>query len=139
MKRAIAVILATSSVLFAFAICLAELQPCEYKPIEVLNENSCGQSKWISVTDSLTNCQILCLVGRPEDPTKECGINPSWIGGTVVFDERAELMFYFEPSTVEIAEITAEALQTTLCQIAENPKYFDGGRWFVAYNVVDVK
>ena len=139
MKKTIAIILATSSVLFAFAICLAELEPCEYKPIEVLNEDDCGQSKWISVTDSLTCCQILCLVAGPEDPTKECGIDPSWIGGTVVFDEGAELMFYFEPSTVEIAEIVAEALQTNLCQIAENPKDFDGGRWFVPYNIVDVK
>jgi hypothetical protein len=114
-------------------------EPCSGDPIEVLNADFCGLEKWIAVEDSATICQIKCLVEKPEDPGKECGINPSWIGGTVEFNEGAELGFNFIPRTVIIAEITAETYQTTTCAIADNPKEFDGGLWFVPIDLKDIK
>ncbi len=139
MNKTHVVLLLTFVMMFAAGGSLLAQEPCSGDPIEALNADPCGLEKWIAVEDSATICQIKCLAEKPEDPTKECGINPSWIGGTVQFDEKAELGFNFIPSTVIIAEVTAEAYQTTTCAIAENPKNFDGGLWYVTFNLKDVK
>jgi hypothetical protein len=139
MKRTVFAILVASAVLFAFAVCLADLEPCEDYPIQVYDENQCGLGMWIQVEDSLAVCQLLCLYEKPDDPRDKCGVYPSWIGGTVIFDENAEHGFRFDPTTIMIAEITPEAIQTNICQIAENPKYYDGGNWVIPYNVTDLK
>ncbi len=137
MKKTVVIILMTAGVLFAFAICLADLEPCEDNPIEVFNEDDCGISKWIEVKDSLAICQLLCLKEKPDDPADKCGVYPSWIGGKVIFDEGLPQMFKFDPATIVIAEITPEGMQTNTCQIAENPKDYDGGMWYIPYNVTD--
>ena len=139
MKKSLIIILAASAVLITFAICLAELESCDDYPIEVYNVDPCGISKWIMVEDSLAVCQLLCLKDMPEDPADKCGVYPSWIGGTVIFDEGAENSFKFDPATIIIAEITPEGMQTNFCQIAENPKDYDGGFWYVPYNVTEWK
>jgi hypothetical protein len=124
---------------FAAAGNVLAQEPCSGEPIEVLNSDPCGLEKWIAVEDSVTICQIKCVFDNPEEPGEKCGIDPSWIGGTVQFDEEAELGFNFIPSTVIIAEVTAEAYQTTTCAIAENPKEFDGGLWYVHFDIRDIK
>lgn len=136
MKRiAIAVIL--GAVLLPVAGRLMAQEPCDGDPIQVLNADPCKLSKWIDIKDSVTICQALCILEYPEDPQEKCGIYPSWIGGTVVADENAEDGFYFEPETVRIAEIVIEIYQTTTCAIAEDPKGFNGGTWFVPCNLVE--
>jgi hypothetical protein len=72
------------------------------------------------------------------DPEK-CGITPVWIGGIVYADENAEYGFDFDAGTVVIAEITAETYQTNTCQIRENPKYYDGGLWYIPANFKDTR
>jgi len=114
-------------------------EPCEGEGIDVLNIDICEAEMWITAKDSATVCQIICVVENPEDPGKVCGIDPSWIGGIVEADEKAENGFYFVPETVEIAEVVAEALQTTTCAIAEDPKGFSGGRWFVPAEFREVR
>lgn len=132
------ILLAAVAALLLGQIAFAQ-KPCEGEKIEVLNVDNCGAEKWIAVEDSATICQIICVVENPEEPEKECGINPSWIGGIVKADENAELGFDFVPETVEIAEIVIEILQTTTCRIAEAPKEFDGNRWFVPADFREVR
>ena len=128
----------TAALILLISICLLaqKLEPCEGEPIMALNDDICGVKKWIAVEDSVTICQILCL--KDADPEK-CGIDPSWIGGKVMFDEEAEYRFNFDPATVVIAEIVAETYQTTTCQIAENAKYYDGGTWYIPYNIIEIE
>lgn len=132
------ILLAAMTVLAFGQIAFAE-EPCAGEGIEVLNADICGAEMWITVKDSATVCQVICVVENPEDPGKTCGIDPSWIGGTVEADENAEYGFYFIPETVEIAEIVAETYQTTTCAIAEDPKGFSGGRWFVPADLREIK
>jgi hypothetical protein len=136
-KTSASIFLAIGLVLIiSFGISAQKFEPCSGERIDVLNNDICGAKKWITVDDSVTICQILCL--QDADPEK-CGINPSWIGGKVYADEGAEYGFNFEPESVRIAEITAEAYQTTTCQIAENPKYYDGGTWYIPYDITEVQ
>jgi hypothetical protein len=135
---ALGIMLVAMAVMAFGQIALAQ-KPCEGEAIEVLNVDICEAEKWIAVEDSATICQIMCVVENPEDPGKACGINPSWIGGTVEADEEAEYGFNFDPATVEIAEIVAEVLQTTTCAIAEDPKGFSGGRWFVPADLREIR
>lgn len=138
MKRiSICILLAITIPVFV-QISLAQ-EPCDGDGIEVLNSDICGLDKWITVKDSATVCQIRCVVENPEDPGKTCGIDPHWIGGTVEADEYAEYGFNFDPATIEIAEIVAEAYQTTTCQIAEDPKGFSGGHWFIPVSFRDIR
>ena len=139
MKYSHVVLLLTLILMLAPSSILLAQEPCEVEPFEVLNVDPCDLSKWIAVEDSATLCQIKCVFDNPEEPGDKCGIKPSWIGGTVEANEEAEHGFNFIPSTVRIAEITAEALQTTLCAMAENPKEYDGGLWYVHYDVQDIK
>ena len=135
MSRVVVVLMLTSILLIPVGIYLSAQEPCKEESVEALIDNSCGGgvSKWIAVKNEPTVCQIICLAQDPEDPEKECGINPSWIGGTVYADEGAEYGFNFDPSTVVIAEITAEGLQTTLHAIMQNPAQFaeNGTIWYV--------
>ncbi len=67
-----------------------------------------------------------------------------WLVGAIVSDAAHHLGFYFAPSTIGVAEITAEGIQTTLPQIAADPShYVPGGpggfnEWAVTAKVVDV-
>jgi hypothetical protein len=131
------VLLAAILVLSASSVVLAE-EECAGEPIAVYNEDPCGLTLIIEVEDSATVCQIRCVAENPEDPGKYCGINPSWIGGTVIEDE-SELKFRFDPATVIIAEIVIEQMQTNTCQIAENPEDYIKGVWYIPYNVVEIK
>ncbi len=135
MRRRVVFCLLTLCLILGSWIILSAEEPCEGGPIEAVNDDPCELKKWIGVEDSTTVCQILCLMEM--DPEK-CGINPSWIGGKVIFDEQAEYGFYFDPATVIIAEIVAETYQTNTCQISEDPKYYDGGTWYIPYNIVEV-
>lgn len=106
--------------------------PCDGSNIEVRIDDLCGMSKWISVTDSTTACQILCAYNSGGHGKKtSCEFLPLWIGGTVVADPGAPDGYYFDPSTVIVAEVTAEGLQTTLCSIRDDPVRYNGGTWFV--------
>jgi hypothetical protein len=139
MKRiACGILLVAIPVLVLGQIVFAQ-EPCEGEGIDVLNIDICEAEKWITVKDSATVCQIICVVENPEDPGKVCGIDPQWIGGIVEADEEAEYGFSFDPATVEIAELVAEAYQTTTCQIAEDPKGFSGGRWFVPADFREIR
>lgn len=138
MSRVVSTVLLLAVVAFWSAGILLAGEECEGNPITVYNEDPCELTLKIGVEDSATVCQILCVFDNPEDPGKYCGINPSWIGGIVVEDD-SELKFTFDPATVEIAELVAEALQTNTCQIAENPEGYYRGRWFIPYNVVEVE
>jgi len=134
---AIALVLASALVL-ATGVSLWAQEPCSGEPIEVLNKDICELSKWIAVEDSATVCQIRCLM---EFDYEKCGfgIFPGWIGGTVIADENAEYGFYFDPKTVWIAEITIEVIQTTTCQIRDNPKYYDGGTWCIPFSPSEIR
>jgi hypothetical protein len=118
-------------------------QDCDGSPIEVLNEDICGISKWMQVADSSTVCEILChqssggKKGKPSTPDCEL-LMICWIGGTVVAHPAAENGFYFEPGTVRVAEVTAEGMQTTICQISLNPDFYDGGLWYVGAFLSDI-
>jgi len=136
MSRTSVITILSAALILSISICLSALEPCSGDPIEVLNDDICGVKKWIDVEDSVTICQILCL--KDGDPEK-CGINPAWIGGTVLFDEGAEFGFNFDPATVIIAELVAEAYQTTTCQIKDDPKYYDGGTWYIPYNITEIQ
>jgi hypothetical protein len=116
---------------------LSAQEPCKEESIEAQIYNDCdgGVTKWILSKNETSVCQIICLAQDPEDPEEKCGINPAWIGGTVYADENAPYGFDFDPSTVVVAEITAEALQTTICQIAANPKDYDGGLWYIRFDL----
>lgn len=135
-KVVYAVLLAAFIVLSTSSMLLAE-EGCDGSAIRALNDDPCGLKLTIPVEDSATACQIFCVYKNPEDPAKYCGINPSWIGGTVVEDEN-ELKFNFDPATVIIAEVVAETYQTNTCQIAANPEYYMKGTWYIPYNVIDV-
>jgi len=102
---------------------------CDGSPIEVQITDNCGQTKWVGVTDSATVCEILCHLegGRKAN----CDILLAWIGGIVHADESATLGFDFDPATVRVAEVTAEGYQTNLCQISNNPSFYDGNRWWI--------
>jgi hypothetical protein len=52
-----------------------------------------------------------------------------WIGGRVVPDNGVPHGFYFDPSTIVIAEITVEGMQTTVSQITADPEYFSENGW----------
>jgi len=139
MKRSSIVIMLALVLLIPVGIYISAQEPCSGEPIEVLNEDPCGPSIWIGVEDSVTICQLGCIAENPEEPGEKCGIKPSWIGGSVVADEGAELGFYFKPSTVFIAEITSEVIQTNLCQMKDDPKYYDGGTWVVPFGLKEIK
>lgn len=135
-KVVYAVLLAAFLVLSTSSMLLAQ-EECEGNAITAYNDDPCGLTLRIAVEDSATACQIFCVYKNPEDPGGKCGIDPYWIGGTVVEDE-SELKFNFDPATVRIAEIVIEQMQTTTCQIAENPENYMKGTWYVPYNVVEV-
>jgi len=66
--------------------------------------------------------------------------NGGWIGGHVVVEPRSPLGFYFDPSTTASGEITAEALQTDLAGIKQNPgQYANGFAWYVVPVVEQVR
>jgi hypothetical protein len=52
-----------------------------------------------------------------------------WIGGQVVPDQSYPYGFYFDPNTVLVAEMTAEGMQATIQQIAQDPEYFARHGW----------
>ena len=141
MSRTLIMLLVASVLLIPLGIYLSAQEPCKEESVEALINNNCGggASKWIAVKNEPTVCQIICLAQDPENPEKECGINPSWIGGTVYAEEGAEYGFNFDPSTVVIAEITAEGLQTNICQIADNPKAYDGALWYIPYDLREIR
>ncbi len=61
-----------------------------------------------------------------------------WIGGKVVARANLPLGFYFDPNTTGAAEVTIEAIQTTLDQIKADPNEFAKnipGRWVVSATV----
>jgi hypothetical protein len=115
---------------------------CDGSHIEVVVESLCGLSKTIQVYDSTAVCNIECHWYKPskgKGNKVECPLLfISWIGGTVVADESAEHGFYFEPNSVIVAEITAEGMQTTPCQIAANPGFYDGGLWYIGGNITSL-
>lgn len=118
-----------------------EPPPCAGNPIEVINEDLCGMSMAIAVDDSTAVCNILCVTNEPSKPKDRwtCPVYPlSWIGGIVIVDPEAEHGFRFDPNTIVVAEVTAEGLQTSICQIAANPSMYAGGRWYVHANITSV-
>jgi len=136
MSKTATFIMLAAIMTLAGGIYLSAQEPCSGESIEVLNDDPCDASMWIGVRDSATICQILCLL--KEDPEK-CGIDPSWIGGTVQVDENAKYGFTFDAGTVRIAEMTAETYQTTICQISNDPKYYDGGTWYIQANFKETR
>jgi hypothetical protein len=114
--------------------------PCTGNPIDVLQSDYCGQSMRIEADDSTTVCAIECWLTSKN--TRKCPTFVAWIGGIVVVDEAAPLGFYFDPSTVAVAEFTEEGSQTTLCAISENPASFAADpnrRWWVTANLSDLR
>jgi hypothetical protein len=112
--------------------------PCDGSPIQVLVENLCGASMWIDVTDGDTACAIICqLTTKKKGKKPSCPLFITWIGGIVVADQADEHGFHFDPDTVIVAEVTAEGMQTNICQIAANPVFYDGGLWFIPPGLVE--
>ena len=64
-----------------------------------------------------------------------------WVGGKLVEVDNP-WGFTFDPETIIVAEVTAEALQTTLKQIKENKDYWfniQGGICYVASTIFSIK
>ncbi len=107
---------------------------------EVLVEDaSTGQRLWIGISGAdggTTFCAFQAL--------RDSG-RLSWIGGKVVVATDRSPPFFFDPQTILAAEITAEALQTTIAQIAQDPEFFTpegaGGldHWVVPAQVIAVE
>jgi hypothetical protein len=141
MSRTIVILSAVMILLIPLGSYLSAQDPCGKESIEAQIYNNCdgGVTKWIQSKNETSVCQIVCLAQKPEDPEKECGINPSWIGGTVYYDENDGYGFNFDPSTVVVAEVVAETYQTNICQIAANPKAYDGGTWYIPFDLRDIR
>jgi hypothetical protein len=137
MSRTIVILSAMLVLIVPLGNHLTAEEPCGVESIEAQIYNNCdgGVTKWIQTKNETSICQIVCLADDPEDPKEKCGIDPSWIGGTVYADESAPNGFYFDPSTVVVAEIVAETYQTNICQIAANPKGYDGGLWYIPFDL----
>jgi hypothetical protein len=77
-----------------------------------------GNLLWVGFNSSATWQQFLSL-------RSQHGNNGGfWIGGHVVPDGTAPLGFFFDPSTTQAAEVTAEGAQTTLGFIKADPNHF---------------
>jgi hypothetical protein len=120
--------------LFSYSICGVD-------SIEALIYNNCrdGATIWIKVNNQPAVCQIVCLAANPIDPQGTCGVFPNWIGGKVYADRYSPYGFGFDPNTIEIARNTIEERQTTICGIADNPKAFDGGIWYIPFDLRGVR
>jgi hypothetical protein len=107
--------------------------PCTGSPISILNTDRCGKSMTIKVYDSSAVCDITCFMTRPRGANYTCPVAaPSWIGGVVIADPNAQWGFRFDSTTIVIAEVTAEGMQTNICQIAQYPQmYADGRIWYI--------
>ena len=66
-------------------------------------------------------------------------INPQQAVGYPVADPTHENGFYFDPNTIIVAEITAEAYQTSICQISSRLGVYDGGTWYIPYMPIAVE
>ncbi|MEZ5358393.1 MAG: hypothetical protein R3F48_06135 [Candidatus Zixiibacteriota bacterium] len=115
---------------------------CDGSPITLINGggDGCEASMTISVTDSSSVCDILCLYNSSKKTIFDCPVVfVSWIGGVVIADASAANGFRFDPATVLIAEVTAEGMQTNICQISANPTLYAGSRWYIPYDVQSVQ
>jgi hypothetical protein len=133
---------------FAFAVMAAKggkpggggAEPCAGNPISVLVTDDCGLSMRVEVRDSANACAIQCWLN--EKNKRKCTVFVAWIGGIVVEDATKPLGFYFDPNTVEVAEVTEEGSQTTLCAISSNPPFFASDptrKWWVTANLSDLQ
>ena len=116
---------------------------CPGRSIEVNVDHPCGMTKWVQVTDSaavstITSFQQKALGGIYKELDRGKTVI-SWIGGTVIVDPTAEHGFYFEPTTVRVAEVAAEGLQTSTCIIAQCPEVFSGGLWYIQYLPLEIR
>lgn len=103
--------------------------PCTGSPIDVFDQDRCGRSMWIRVNDSTTVCNIICWITKARRGS--CPLSIYWIGGTVIADPGQPNGFRFDPNTIVVAEITAEGMQTNICQIAAAPDRYNGGLWYI--------
>lgn len=105
---------------------------CDGAPISLLNADPCGKSMTIKVLDSASVCNITCAVNRPSNADYTCPVQDlGCIGGTVIADAGAQWGFRFDSTTVVVAEVTAEGMQTTICQINANPDTYNGSLWYI--------
>jgi hypothetical protein len=116
--------------------------PCTGSPVVVVNNQSCGDTISILVQDSAAACEILCQMNRGtkgKSKPNPCSMTMiGWIGGTVVADPSAEDGFRFDPTTIVVAEVTAEGMQTNVCQIEANVGHFEGGLWYIPYTPIQI-
>jgi len=113
--------------------------PCDATSVKVHNNSFCGESIWIEVPDSDVTEDILCGPCT-ENSFEVCDVFPIvWIGGTVVVDASYEHGFYFDPTSIIVAEVTAEGYQTSICQIANSPGVFDGGTWYIPFLPIKIE
>lgn len=102
----------------------------------LVEDEHTGDRLWIGIEDPSVfgEFQRMCASGQL-----------SWIGGAIVIATDHSLGFFIDPDTVLVAEITAEAMQTSLAAIQANPAHFtpagDGGlpQWVVPAVVLDVE
>jgi hypothetical protein len=106
---------------------------CAGNPISILNTDRCGKSMTIKVFDSTAVCDITCFMTRPRRANYTCPVAiPGWIGGVVIADPNAQWGFRFDSTTIVIAEVTVEGMQTNICQMAQHPEmYADGRIWYI--------
>lgn len=88
------------------------LQPLNSCTIQDVN----GDTLKIEVANNETWNQLLAM--------KESGVR-RWVGGKLVLANNT-WGFTFDPNTIRVAEVTAEAFQTTLRLIKQDPNYWLG-------------
>jgi len=108
---------------------------CDGQPIEVYQEDWCGQNMWIPIQDSAYVCDAICVITGQ----RKCNFF-TFIGGVVVPDETAPNGFRFDPATVRLAAVTEERYNTTVCAIAANPLLYDTGEtWWLTANLTQYR
>jgi hypothetical protein len=109
---AVIIVIAAAAVFALYSLIMPGPQEYNWCIIEDVN----GDRLKVEVADEGTWKQILIM--QHERSTR-------WIGGRLIKADN-EWGFTFDPSTVIVAELTAEGLQTTLQQIKDDPKYWFG-------------
>jgi hypothetical protein len=141
MSKTVAILSVAVILMVPLGAYLSAQEPCGVESIEAHIYNNCngGEAKWIYIRNETTVCQVICLAQDPKDPEAECGINPSWIGGTVQIDENDRYHFNFDPKSVVLAETVPLAARTSICQIAANPKAYEGSTWYIPFNLLGTR
>jgi hypothetical protein len=87
---------------------------------------SFGRLLWVGINDPQVAQQAAALTA---------GNAQYWVVGRVVPDSSQRHCFYLDPNTVGLAEITIEAMQTTVEQVSRRPQHFapGGGGGFDAW------